>query len=50
MIIGFVREDVRRNLLGFRDYAKPQYIIKNEELVLTGIPVPQPLDIINRDR
>ena len=36
----------RRNFMDFRDYAKPKFIIKNNKIVLTNIPVPKPEDCL----
>jgi len=49
VIIGFLPFDMPRNLLEFRDFAKPRFILKNGELRLTGSPVPRPEDILARD-
>jgi len=40
VVLGFFAEDMERNLLDFRDYAKPQYVLKEGELRLTHVPVP----------
>ena len=40
IILGFLFIDMSRNLLEFRDYAKPKFILDNNELKLTGTPVP----------
>lgn len=42
IILGFIYPDMKRNLLKFRDYAKPKYKLKGEKLVLTASPVPSP--------
>ena len=49
IILGFLPMDMSRNLLQFRDYAKPKFVIDNEELRLTGSPVPLPEEIIKWD-
>jgi len=49
VILGYVDEDMDRNLLNFRSYAKPRYIVQNEKLKLTGVPVHPPEYYINRD-
>ena len=40
VLLGFVDVDVERNILAFRDYAKPQYVVENGRLRLTNVPVP----------
>jgi hypothetical protein len=40
VILGFVRRDMSRNLLEFRDFAKPRFSIKNGQLTLLKPNVP----------
>lgn len=49
VILGFLALDMSRNLLGFRDYAKPRFVLKGGELKLTGTPVPRPEEILQSD-
>lgn len=35
-------EDFGRNFLDFRDYAKPKYVLRNNNIELTNYPVPEP--------
>ena len=49
VILGFLPLDMSRNLLEFRDFAKPRFVLKGGELKLTGMPVPRPQDILQRD-
>jgi len=49
VILGFLTEDMSRNILQFRDYAKPKYIIENDQLVLTNSPVPTVDETRSRD-
>ena len=42
VILGFVYPDIYRNLLSFRDYAKPRYVVEDGKLQLTGVPVASP--------
>jgi hypothetical protein len=49
VILGFLPLDMSRNLLEFRDFAKPRFVLKRGELQLTGTPVPRPQDILQRD-
>ena len=46
VILGFLALDMSRNLLEFRDFAKPRFVLENGELELTGTPVPRPEDIL----
>jgi hypothetical protein len=49
VILGFLPLDMSRNLLNFRDFAKPRFILENGELKLTGTPVPRPEEILRWD-
>jgi len=49
VILGFMQIDMHRNLLQFRDYAKPRFILDNDKLTIAGSPVPRPEDILNGD-
>jgi len=40
VILGFIEPDTKRNMVNFRDYAKPQFKIKKNKLKLTAVPVP----------
>lgn len=46
VILGFLQMDMSRNLLNFRDYAKPKFVISNDGLKITGYPIPRPEDIL----
>jgi hypothetical protein len=46
VILGFVIDDIQRNSLKFRDYAKPKFEIRNGELVITNTPVPRPEEFL----
>jgi hypothetical protein len=50
VILGFLPMDMSRNMLEFRDFAKPMFVLADGELVLKGIPVPAPEEVIYRDR
>ncbi len=45
VILGFVYDDIYRNLVGFRDFAKPRFVLESEDLVLRGVPVPTPAEV-----
>jgi len=49
IILGFIQADMRRNLLNFRDYAKPKFSLHDGRLKLTNSPVPAPEDTLDRD-
>jgi len=49
VILGFLALDMSRNLLEFRDYAKPRFVLQGGELKLTGTPVPRPEEILQWD-
>ncbi len=49
VILGFLGLDISRNLLQFRDFAKPRFVLNSGQLKLTGTPVPRPEDILERD-
>ncbi len=42
VILGFLSMDSDRNMLGFRDYAKPRFKLENNRLKLCNVPVPSP--------
>jgi hypothetical protein len=42
VVLGMVTIDLPRNLLAFRDYAKPVFRIQNGALALDNVPVPPP--------
>jgi hypothetical protein len=50
VILGFLALDMSRNLLKFRDFAKPRFALERGELKLAGTPVPRPEDILQWDR
>ncbi len=42
VILGFMPDDMERNVLSFRDYAKPHYAVKKGRLELTTGPIERP--------
>ena len=50
VIVGFVQDDMERNMLGFRDYAKPRFELVGGALELRGSPVPPPAETLARER
>lgn len=49
ILLGFIYEDIDRNILSFRDFAKPKYSIVDRKLTLINVPVPKPTDVLNRE-
>lgn len=49
VLLGFIYEDIDRNILSFRDFAKPKYSIVDGKLTLINVPVPKPTDVLNRE-
>jgi hypothetical protein len=45
VLLGFVAEDMERNLVDFRDFAKPRFELEGGHLVLKNTPVPSPDDV-----
>jgi len=50
VILGYMKMDNVRNLLNFRDYAKPRYVIKNGHLKLTNVPLASPKETLRREK
>ena len=49
VVLGFLYDDMERNLLGFRDYAKPHFELRDGRLELRGVPVPSPEETLARE-
>ncbi|HEV7992028.1 MAG TPA: hypothetical protein VGP25_09400 [Gemmatimonadaceae bacterium] len=49
VILGYIPNDQSRNLLNFRDYAKPRFELEGDSLHLTGSPVPAPEQMMRWD-
>jgi hypothetical protein len=49
VILGFMPGDMERNMLSFRDYAKPRFELVDGELILRNSPVPAPEDILKNE-
>jgi len=49
VILGFLGLDMSRNILRFRDFAKPRFTLEGGKLKLTGTPVPSPEEILKWD-
>lgn len=50
VVLGVVGDDMERNLLAFRDYAKPRFRLEGGRLVLEGGTIPAPAETIARER
>lgn len=46
VLVGHVTDDSLRNVTAFRDFAKPRFRLRNDELVLEGTPVPTPAALL----
>ena len=49
VLVGFVGADMTRNLLQFRDFAKPRFFLADHGLVLSDSPVPTPEQILGAE-
>lgn len=49
-LIGFIYVDMPRNLLSFKDYAKPRFTLEDGRLVLGNTPVPAPAAVLAAER
>jgi hypothetical protein len=50
VVLGFVRDDMERNMLAFRDFAKPHFVLAGDRLSLRNVPVPTPEEVARRYR
>jgi hypothetical protein len=48
IVLGFFEDDLGRNTMSFRDYAKPYFEISGDDLILHNTPVPSPSEILAR--
>jgi hypothetical protein len=48
VVLGFFEENLDRNVLSFRDYAKPYFLLRHGQLVLQNVPVPAPEELLAR--
>lgn len=46
VLLGYLSPDDVRNLLSFRDFAKPYFELRDGRLELRGVPVPSPDDVL----
>jgi len=50
VIVGFVQDDMRRNLLEFRDYSKPRFELAKGDLAPRNLSIPAPRDVMAAER
>src|SRR5262249_27044975 len=48
VVLGFYQGDLERNVMSFRDYAKPYFEVVDDRLVLRNVPVPLPDELLRR--
>jgi hypothetical protein len=46
VLLGFMPDDMERNVLTFRDYAKPHFAVREGRLELTTGPIPRPEETV----
>jgi hypothetical protein len=49
VILGFLSLDMERDVISFRDYAKPRFVLDGGRLVLTNTPVPRIEETLARE-
>lgn len=49
VLLGFIDDDMYRNMVGFRDYAKPSFKMVNGQLALLNSPVTSPDDMLKQE-
>lgn len=49
VILGFTKIDMERNVLDFRDFAKPVFVEENGQIKLQNNPVPTPEEVLRTD-
>jgi hypothetical protein len=49
VVVGFLPDDMERNVVAFRDYAKPRFVLRRGQLALENVPVPTPDDVLARE-
>jgi hypothetical protein len=49
VILGYMSCDENRNMLGFRSFAKPHFVLRNDQLVLKNEPVPTAEQVYHRE-
>jgi hypothetical protein len=49
VLVGFLPDDMERNVVAFRDFAKPRFVVEGGRLALRNVPVPSPDDVLARE-
>jgi hypothetical protein len=49
VVVGFLPDDMERNVVAFRDYAKPRFVLQGGQLALRNVPVPSPEEVLARE-
>jgi hypothetical protein len=49
VLLGFLRIDMSRNMMSFRDFAKPFFQLQQDQLVLSNVPVASPAEILRTE-
>jgi hypothetical protein len=49
VVVGFLPDDMERNVVAFRDFAKPQFVLDGGALRLSNVPVPTPDEVLRRE-
>ena len=49
VILGFVYQNVFRNCLTFKDFAKPKFVLDNGKLNVTNLPIPTPEVVLAKE-
>ena len=50
VVMGFVRDDMRRSMWRFRHHSKPLLVQRDNQLVVTNVPVPDNETILAREK
>ncbi|MBX7185929.1 MAG: SGNH/GDSL hydrolase family protein [Vicinamibacteria bacterium] len=50
VLLGFMPDDMERNVLSFRDYAKPHFAVKDGRMELTTGPIPRPEETLAAEK
>lgn len=49
VVVGFLPDDMERNVVSFRDFAKPRFVLDGDRLRLSNVPVPTPDEVLRRE-
>lgn len=50
VVMGFLNDDMNRNRMSFKDYAKPYFVLEEDSMILQGVPVPAPQSYLEKPR